>query len=230
MKKSILLLFLTFTLGSAFAQPYKTIKIFKPYNWMIGVSWSAIDDDGRPFAGLFDVGNSWNYLLYPTKISVDRYFKYGWSIEASATYSQYLSGHLINDSTNITSTFACFDINGKYSFYNHYAPRMRWFDPFFTFGIGYTYRDNANVAQHVPTVNLGFGMNFWIVNSFGVRLHSNAKIGVYPGFWDTHTNYLQHSAGLVFRWGKGKHKNGNFGKKKNKWIHGKKRYKSNKGH
>ncbi len=197
---------------------------------MIGVSWTVIDDDGQQFSGLFDVNNSWNYLYFPTKISVDRYFKYGWSIETSASYMRYENGRLINDSTNIESIMLNFDINGKYSFYNHYAPRMRWFDPYFTFGIGYTYRDNANVAQHVPTVNLGFGMNFWIVKNFGVRLHSNAKIGVYPGFWDTHTNYLQHSAGLVFRWDKGKNTNGNFGKKKNQWVHDKKRFKSNKGH
>ncbi len=213
-----------------YAQPYKTIKTYKPYKWMLGISWSAIDDDGRQFEGLFDYAN-WNYMVYPSKLSLDRYFKYGWSMEIAATYEQYKPGLLVNDSTNAYGTFFAFDVNGKYSFYQKYAPRMRWLDPYFTFGVGYTYRDCANTAKHVPTVNLGFGINFWIVKSIGIRLHSNAKIGVYPGFWTTHTNYLQHSAGLVFRWGEGKKSsNGDFGRKKNKWTHKKPKYKQNKGH
>ncbi len=230
MKKILLLISIFFTLNTGFAQPYKTIKVFKPYNWMIGVSWSVIDDDGHQFDRLFDVNGSWNYLVYPTKVSLDRYFKYGWSIEGTATYNQYLPSKTINDSIGLTSVFFCFDVNGKYSFYNQYAPRARWIDPYFTFGLGYTYRNCAAVNPHVPTVNLGFGLNFWIYKGFGVQLHSNVKIGVYPGFWDTHTNYLQHSAGLVYRFGKGKRNNGDFSRRKNKWAHGNKRYKQKGGH
>lgn len=230
MKKATIFVFLTFILNVAYAQPYKTIKTFKPYNWMIGVSWSVIDDDGHQFDRLFDVNNSWNYLVYPTKLSVDKYFIYGWSMEASATYNLYTPVKTINDTIGLTSVFACIDVNGKYSFYNQYAPRARWIDPYFTFGVGYTYRSSARVSQHVPNVNLGFGLNFWIYKGFGVQLHSNAKIGVYPGFWDTHTNYLQHSAGLVYRFGEGKRNNGDFSRRKNKWAHGNKRYKQKGGH
>lgn len=196
---------------------------------MLGISWSAIDDNGQKFEGLFDYSN-WNYMLFPTKISLDRYFRYGWSAEVAATYTEYTPGKLVNDSTNASGAFFAFDINGKYSFYQHYAPRMRWIDPYFTFGVGYTYRDCANTEKNVPNVNLGFGFNIWIAKSFGIQIHSNAKIGVYPGFWTTHSNYLQHSAGLVFRWGEGKkHKNGNFGNKKSQWSHKKPKYKPNRG-
>tara|TARA_R110002072_G_scaffold302402_2_gene485173 strand:+ start:41880 stop:42572 length:693 start_codon:yes stop_codon:yes gene_type:complete len=230
MKKALFLLTFAFFISHSYAQPYKTIKIYKPYKWMVGVSWSAIDDDGRQFEGIFDVAN-WNYMVFPTRITLDRYFRYGWSAEAVATYSQYLPDKLVNDSTNRGSTFFSFDLNGKYSFYQKYAPRARWIDPYFTFGVGYTYRNSANVSPHVPTVNLGFGLNIWIVRSLGIQLHSNAKIGVYPGFWVTHTNYLQHSAGIVFRWGEGKkNSNGGFGRKKNKWTKKKPKYKPNKGH
>ena len=79
MKKLIPFILFIFIICNAFAQPYKTIKKYKPYDWMVGVSWSVIDDDGRPFSGLFDVEKGWNYLYYPIRLSVDRYLSRGWS-------------------------------------------------------------------------------------------------------------------------------------------------------
>jgi hypothetical protein len=230
MKAIVFLFFFAFSITNGIAQPYKTIKPFKPYKWMFGVSWSAIDDDGRKFDAPFDYATSWNILPYPNKISVDRYFLYGWSAEASATYNQYLPNKMIQCSTDVTSTFCCFDLNGKYSFYTKYAPRLRWIEPYFSFGIGYTYRSSALVAKHVPTVNLGFGLNFWIIKSLGIQLHSNGKLGVYPGFWDTHTNYLQHSAGLVYRIQSLKQRRSDFSRRKNKWTRENRRFKQRKGH
>lgn len=229
MKKAFATLALLFVLSPCFAQPYKTVKIQKPYRWMIGLQWSAIDDNGDKFGKLFDVNNSWNAMVFPSHLTVDRYFIYGWSMEFGATYSQYKAGKLINDSTNVSGTFFSFDANAKYSFYQLYAPRLRWIDPYLTAGLGYTFRQQG-AAQHAPTVNLGGGVNFWIVNNVGIRLSSQAKFGVYPGFWETPENYLQHSAGLVFRWGEnGKHTNGEFGRKKAKWGHKKRRYKQKGG-
>ena len=230
MKRILFLLTFVIILSNSFAQPYKTIKAQKPYKWMAGISWSAIDDDGRPFTGLFDVPN-WNYEFYPTRLSLDRYFKKGWSAEAVATYTKYLPGKLINGSTSTSGIFFAFDVNGKYSFYQYYAPNMRWFEPYFTFGAGYTFRSAPIVSAHVPNINLGFGMNFWISQSIGVQFHSNAKFGMFPKIWNTNTNYLQHSAGIVYRWGENKkHKNGDFDKKRYPWSHKKPKYKPNKGH
>ena len=121
-----------------FAQPWKTVKIFKPYKWMIGVNWSAIDDNGHPIERIFDLGSSWNIAPFPSKILVDRYFRYGWSAEISATYGILKSNRIINDTIGIRSDLYNIDISGKYSFYNAYAPRHRWIDPYFTFGGGYT--------------------------------------------------------------------------------------------
>ena len=223
-----ILVFLVFV-QTASAQPYKTIGVYKPYKWMFGVSWAAIDDNGSKFGKLFDVQNSWNLLPYPSSLTVDRYFKYGWSMEFGATYSKYKLGKLINDSTNFQGTFFNFDVNAKYSFSQLYAPRARWIDPFLTAGIGYTYRQEG-AATHAPTVNVGGGVNFWVYKGIGIRLQSAAKLGVYPGFWETPENYLQHSAGLVLKVGAGKNQNKEFKRQKNQWIHkGNKRYKPKKG-
>lgn len=197
---------------------------------MFGVHWNVVEDDGNKFGGLFDVSNSWNVLPYPTKITADKYFKYGWSLEMAASYNKYERDKTINDSTGIEATFFAFDVNGKYSFYTKYFPRAKWIDPYFTFGVGYTYR-NANVAEHTPTVNLGAGINFWY-RRIGLQIHSNAKFGVYPGFWDmdNHENYLQHSIGLVYRITDPVQTNGYFGKKKYGWAKKSKRYKKRGGH
>ena len=60
MLKIFVTLSILFCTSVAFAQPWKTVKVFKPYKWMFGVSWSAIDDNGHPFERMFDLGSSWN--------------------------------------------------------------------------------------------------------------------------------------------------------------------------
>jgi len=229
MKIFLSVIIFTLVISRAFAQPYKTIKTYKTYNWMVGISWSAIDDDGRPFNALFNLPN-WNYEMYPTRLSLDKYFKYGWSLEGVATYTNYLGGKLVNGKLEASGAFFSFDVNGKYSFYNQYAPKARWIDPYFTFGLGYTYRSNAFTENHIPNLNLGFGINFWIAKGFGIQIHSNAKFGVYPRFWNTNTNYLQHSIGIVYRWGEGSIKNSPKEKKQYKWTKDKQRHKTKTGH
>jgi len=213
----------------AYAQPYKTIKVYRPYKWMFGLHWAVVEDDGYKFDNLFDANKSWNIAPFPTQLTVDRYFIYGWSMEFGARYTEYLDSKLINDTTGVSGMNFSFDINGKYSFYNSYAPRARWIDPFVTFGVGYTYRDVV-VDPHVPTVNLGGGINFWIINPLGIRISSQAKFAVYPTVWETHGNYLQHTIGIVFRtaWEKG-YKNPN-SKKQHKWTKKQTRYKKKGGH
>jgi hypothetical protein len=199
------------------AQPYKTIKTYKPYKWMIGLHWTAIDDDGSGIKNSFDVNNAWNLKPFPTRFTLDRYFIYGWSAEMAMSFAQYSSDNLVNGSTGISGINLSIDFNGKYSFYNLYAPKARWFDPYLFAGIGFTYR-TGTADPYVPTVNLGGGINFWIVNQFGIRISSNAKFGVFPKIWNTNNNYLQHNVGLVFRTPDNpKHKNPN-DKKRHKWT------------
>lgn len=231
MKLLSILFFTIVVSGISLAQPYKTLKVYKPYKWMFGLHWNVVEDDGSKFSGIFDVNNSWNVPVFPAKITVDRYFNYGWSLEMAGSYNKYESSKLINDTTDIESIFVAFDVNGKYSFYNLYNPRARWIDPYLTFGLGYTYRDNANTSAHSPSLNLGGGLNFWYKN-WGLQLASSAKLNVWPGIWDAenHESYLQHSVGIVYRTTTPPHTNGYFGKKKHGWAKKNKRYKKKKGH
>ena len=226
MRLLFLFVFITFY---SLSQPYKTIKVYRPYKWMVGLHWSAIDDDGDKFNRLTDVNNSWHIKPYPVRITLDRYFVYGWSMEMAASYVQYETNKVVNDSTGINGINFAFDLNGKYSFYNLYAPRARWIEPYITAGIGYTYRDKTADA-HSPSVNIGGGLNFWPLYRLGIQLSSSAKFSMYPKQWDTKSNYLQHSIGIVYRspYSKG-YKNTN-SKKQHKWINQNKSYKRKGGH
>lgn len=216
MLKKTLFLIVTLVTVQAYAQPYKTVRPYKPYKWMFGIHWSAIEDDGNKFGGMFNVNQSWNLKPYPTMLTIDRYFLYGWSAELSANYGQYAGNRLVNDSLNVTGINLSVDLNAKYSFYNLYAPSARWIDPYLVAGVGYTYR-TGTADTHVPTVNLGGGVNFWFANWMGIRLSSTAKFGVFPGFWDTPNNYLQYNAGIVFRTpDQSTHRSPN--KRQHKWV------------
>lgn len=217
MFKNLFLASLIFISFGAYAQPYKTIKAYKPYKWMFGIHWTAVEDDGNKFGNIFDVSNSWNIKPFPTRFTLDRYLIYGWSIEMAASYAAYTPSKLVNDSTGREGINLSIDFNAKYSFYNLYAPRARWIDPYVIAGIGFTYR-TGTADPYVPTVNLGGGVNFWIANWFGIQLSSCAKFAVYPTFWNTKSNYLQHNAGIVFRTpDNAKHKNAN-NNKRHKWT------------
>lgn len=216
MLKRTLFLVLILVTVQAQAQPYKTVKPFKPYKWMFGLHWSALEDDGNKFSGMFDVNQSWNIQPFPTMLTIDRYFVYGWSAEMSMAYGQYKGNRLVNDSLNVTGINLSVDLNAKYSFYNLYAPNARWIDPYLIAGVGFTYRTGTG-DPYVPTVNIGGGLNFWFVNWMGIRLSSTAKFGVFPGFWDTPNNYLQYNAGIVFRT-PDQMKNSYDSKKRHKWT------------
>lgn len=189
----------------------------------------AIDDDGQVVNGLINSKRSWNYLSVPSSINIDKYLGKGWGIEGVMSYTQYKIGTLINDSTNYEGHFASLDLNAKYHFQFLYAPKAKWLDPFANFGLGYTYR-SALANQHTPNISVGLGINFFFMKNVGIQLRSTGKIGVYPYFADLNSNYLQHSAGLIFRFQPPKHTNGDFGKRKNQWAFGNKRFKNKGGH
>ena len=217
--------------GQSFAQPYKTIKTFKPYKWMIAANWTGIEFIGANNSNSTDYSGSYTIQPYPTQLIIDRYFIYGWSMELDLTYAPSTLILETTDSTRFSTSsgvLASFDILGKYSFYNNYAPRARWIDPFLTFGIGYTYREASNTS-HLPTVNLGAGVNFWIINQLGIRLSAGGKLGAYPLPWDESNIFIQYNAGIVFRTKAEKGNNSPSKRKKHKWAHKKQKFNNKKG-
>lgn len=193
---------------------------------MIGVNWMVIDDNGDQFGKLFDFSNSWNFLPYPTRVTCDKYFNYGWSLEAGVGFMQYKPGKIINDSTNVSGFHINLDIQVKKSWYYRFGRKARWIDPYITFGLGHTMR-TAGANEQVPHLTAGIGVNFWATKWLGFQLSGQGKLAIFPLFWTAHDNYLQYNAGLVLRFSKKKKKDNSFRKKKNKWHHKNTKYKGN---
>jgi OmpA-OmpF porin, OOP family len=196
----------------------------QPYKWMFGLHWSIVDDDGDAFGKLLNAGSSWNLRPYPTKLTVDRYLKQGWSLETALTYGQYMPKNIINGQVGLSGIMGAVDIHGKYSFSRLYAPSAKWIEPYIIFGGGYTIRTVSTPAQ-TPTANIGGGLNFWIIDELGIQLASSAKFAFLPTFWKTSGNYLQHSFGIVYRPSGEKKTRHRKDKKRYPWTTDKKRIK-----
>lgn len=195
---------------------------------MFGVHWLVIEDDGNPFGGMINVPRSWNLLPYPSRITVDRYLKKGFSLELDAAYMQYYPGKQINGLNGVSAVHFNADIHAKYSPYVTYAPRVKWLEPYFMLGVSYTFR-SATTTAHAPTFNGGGGVNFWIDKNWGIQLSTQAKFGLFPRFFIS-TNYLQYNAGVVYRTSWERPRRSPNDKKRYPWTKDKQKYKPKNGH
>lgn len=174
-------------------------QVIKNNKWVFGLGWNtAINNDVKAFK--FDVTKNWNYLPYPSRLTVDGYLKKGWSLQLELAYNTYKTGKYVdNDILLKDHTFFSSDINLLYHFDNLFK-KESWADPYIFIGYGYTYRsavDNTSTA----TNNVGLGSNFWIYKGFGVGLQLQGKFALKGGI---KSNYLQHSFSIVYKLHQGK--------------------------
>lgn len=176
----------------------KFIDALKKTPWTVGIGGNVIDDDGKPFKNLFNVSETWNFLPYPTRLTLDGYIKGGFSAQLEVSYNKYKIGKNIN-SEIIPGQWSVIssDVNFKYAL-NYQIKNMKWFDPYVLLGLGYTQRSGA-AKPNTVTYNMGLGFNIWIIDFMALNLQSSAKFSMIEGT----SNYLQHTVGLIFatNWG-----------------------------
>ena len=200
-RKCVLILIILFTCAwnqSASAQTEYLRRRNDPYRWMFSLGWNVVDDDGLAFSNLFDYQNSWNYLYYPSTLSIDKYLRKGWSLDGALSYNQYSSTKRINDTTGVHGIFASADLHMKYSFLPRMAYYAQWLDMYFAVGVGMTYRQTMAMPL-TPMVNLTLGTNLWFSKSWGLRLQTAGKLGLVSNIWTSNADYLQHTIGVVYR-------------------------------
>lgn len=214
-----ILLFVSFTMSfaSSFAQPSGSMIPKKPYKWQFGLGWNAVEDDGRGFCQPFDVKQSWNIPVFPSRLMVDRYLDKGLSVEFAGAYNYYKEDKLVNDTTNLSGLFISADLNCKYSFYE--LLQVKWFDPYLSLGAGFSQRDVYADPAGV-TANVSAGTNFWIVRNWGIQLQASAKLGIGGSI---RNNYAQYTAGLVYKLTDDNGRSA-FSKKRYKWTKSRPRY------
>lgn len=169
-------------------------RFFTKTPWTFGIHGHVVDDDGAPFQNVFNVSNTWNFLPYPTRLTIDGYYKAGFSFQGEFAYNQYKVKKEIND-VYITSnwTFFSADVHCKFDLNEVFGP-TNWFDPYVAMGNGFTLRSGASKPMTV-TYNAGLGFNIMIFENLGFNVQSMGKFSMIEGT----SNYLHHSVGVIYR-------------------------------
>ncbi|MGB3151261.1 MAG: OmpA family protein, partial [Maribacter sp.] len=132
-------------------------------SWIFGLGYNAVDDSGNVFNGLFNVGNEWNILPYPSRLSIGRYFKNGLGLEAIGSYNKYKEGTIIDGLVNASETdYYSLDARITYDL-NKIIGQTGWLDPYVGIGVGYT--DANNLGR--GTYNAVVGFRTWFSDRWG---------------------------------------------------------------
>jgi hypothetical protein len=195
------------------------IEEMKETPWVFGHGWNIVQDDaGKWFHNLFNVNKAWNMAPYPLRFTAEKYLysrsdstspKRGWSIELMGAYNRYGIGNILVDKETPVLVpkeykLFSFDLHAKYDFNKLVdlnklmGAKKEIFQPYGTFGAGYTYR-TLPMHPGSGTINAGLGFNLWIYKGIGIQLQSIAKFGLEDKFPHAGSNYLQHSISVVYR-------------------------------
>lgn len=173
--------------------------------WVVGAGWNIVDDNGQKTKNIFDFKNSFNIPAYPSSIRVEKIYKDGISFVFNGSYNRYQSKKVINGDLNQTTTFLAFDLGAKYNFSALYNINQEWFnfdtdvfDYYATMGFGATFRNTDQVGNS-GTVNIGFGLNSFVYNNWGINLEAVGKFGLSGKFIQTAANYTQYSFGIIYK-------------------------------
>ncbi|WP_396634875.1 OmpA family protein [Maribacter sp. R86514] len=164
-------------------------------SWIFGVGLNAVDDSGNVFDGIFNVGEEWNMVPFPSRLSIGRYFKSGLGLEAIGTYNQYKEGNNI-DGVFITENINYYGVDGRITYdLNKIIGETGWFDPYVGIGAGYTDANNKGRG----TYNAVVGFRTWFSDRWGLDFNSTGKWAMSQG--EGATNHIQHAAGVVYQFG-----------------------------
>ncbi|MGI9550973.1 MAG: OmpA family protein [Aurantibacter sp.] len=159
---------------------------------ILGLGFNFVDDSGDVFDELFAVGSQWNYVPYPSRISIGTSTKSGFGFEAIGTFNRYKVGNIIDGVVNAEET-TYLGVDGRVSYdLNKLFNETSWFDPYLGVGLGYTKANN----QPRATYNAVVGFRTWISDRWGLDFSSSGKWAMGN---NGATNHIQHAAGVVYQ-------------------------------
>ena len=90
------------------------------------------------------------------------------------------------------------NLQAKYALRRLFTTESGWFDPYLKLGGGYTsYKSEYAEKDGGVKLLAGGGINFWFTDHLGL----NVQTGYNHGFQKDGTDYFQHSAGIVIKFG-----------------------------
>ena len=192
--------------------------------WAVAFGMNAVDvfpvGEDAPQGGYFDefynVKDHWNILPSLSTVSVSRYLKNNFSIEANGSVNRIKKWGQSEDNTTNPSiavndlSYYALDANVKYHFGNlvQKLVKIKGIDPTIGIGGGYTWleegpyntfssnegRDNLVGAG---TLNGSIGLAYWFNDNIGISLETKYK----HSFEDYLTKHFQHSAKFAVKFG-----------------------------
>ena len=191
-KISLASLALIATVGSVQAQDENN-------KWSIGFGVNTVDIRSPHDFGLFlkDWGGPSDLNVLPaiTKLSVARYIGAGFSAEVDGSLNKIKKGF---NGVSQDESFWNANLQAKYALRRLFTTESGWFDPYLKLGGGYTsYKSEYAKEDGGVKLLAGGGINFWFTDHLGL----NVQTGYNHGFQKDGTDYFQHSAGIVIKFG-----------------------------
>ena len=191
-KISLASLALIATVGSVQAQDENN-------KWAIGFGVNTVDvrtpHDFGPFLKDWGGPKDLNILPAVTKLSVARYLGAGFSLELDGSINKIKKGF---KAVEEDESFWGANLQAKYALRRLFTTESGWFDPYLKLGGGYTgYKGTFSDKDGGAKLLAGGGINFWFTEHLGLNLQT----GYHHGFQKDGTDYFQHSAGIVIKFG-----------------------------
>lgn len=173
--------------------------------WAITVGTNAVDFYPTNHPSILNVnGNSagwfeqfgnatdhYNFAASPiSRVHVGKYIGDGFTFGGALSFNQI---DQVGEMSVSEKVYIGIDMDIRYDLNNAFGD-TKWFDPYASFGGGYTLIDSDGAG----TLNAGLGANIWLSDFVGVNLQTNYK----HTFDDTVLlPHFQHSLGLIFKFG-----------------------------
>ena len=191
-KISLASLALIATVGSVQAQDENN-------KWSIGFEVNTVDIRSPHDFGQFlkDWGGPRDLNVLPaiTKLSVARYIGAGFSAEVDGSLNKIKKGFW---GKSEDESFWAVNAQAKYALRRLVTTESGWFDPYLKLGVGYaSYTSTYTNEDSGVKLLAGGGINFWFTDHLGLNLQT----GYHHGFQKNATDYFQHSAGIVIKFG-----------------------------
>jgi outer membrane protein OmpA-like peptidoglycan-associated protein len=161
--------------------------------WVIGFGLNAVDfntntEFSDQIEDLTEI-KDWNAIPSISRISAEKYLEKGFTLQLAGSFNK-IKTVVIEDDSDLL--YYSLDANVKYDL-NTLVGETAWFDPYVFVGGGYVSVEDQGEA----TLNVGLGFNTWFTENIGL----NFQTGVKKGFADKVRSHVQHSVGLVVKFG-----------------------------
>ena len=167
--------------------------------WSIGFGVNTVDirtpHDFGQFLKDWGGPSDLNVLPAITKLSVARYIGAGFSAEVDGSLNKIKKGF---NGVSQDESFWNANLQAKFALRRLFTTESGWFDPYLKLGGGYTsYKSEYSEKDGAVKLLAGGGINFWFTDHLGL----NVQTGYNHGFQKDGTDYFQHSAGIVIKFG-----------------------------